>query len=186
MKHVAYILSLFFIFLSSCAEEGKPQIDVYEIRNIGVLSTTEFTIGKIVKLNDDKEWYKFGDRKILISTHAKIKAGVNLMDIRKEDIQVNGNNIKIILPAAEITSFEMNPEDIKTEMVDVNGFRSNFTQEDKNKLLRLGEESIRKEVYKTNILKEAMNNTEAFVTNFYKDLGYEKVDVEFKKPADEK
>lgn len=177
--------SLFFIFLLlsfvfSCSTEEDPRPDVFEIREIGMLATTEFTLGKIVKLNDDQEWYKFGDRKILISTKAKVKAGINLMDLREDDIQVVGNKIKIKLPPVEITSFEMNPNDIRTEMVDVNGFRMGFTQEEKNKILRLGEESIRKEVYNTSILSEAKKNASSFVKDFYSQMGYEDVIIEYR------
>lgn len=183
-KSVAGVLAAVFL-LSSCSSEEEKRPDVYEIRDIGILSTTEFTLGKIVKLDDEAEWYKFGDRKILLSTRAKVKAGVNLLDIKDGDIVVHGNAIKITLPPVEVTSFEMNPSDIKTEMEDVNGFRSGFTQEEKNKILRLGEESIRKELYQTNILQEAEKNVRLFVTDFYQELGYEKVEIEYRE-QDEK
>jgi len=179
MKIFFFIL-LFSTIIFSCKEEKVPRPDVYEIRSIGLLSTTEFTLGKIVKLNDDQEWYKFGDRKILISTKAKVKAGINLMDLREGDIEVIGNKIKIKLPGVTITSFEMNPDDIHTEMVDVNGFRMGFTQEEKNTILRMGEKSIRKEVYSTNILQEATKNTSSFVKDFYSQMGYDEVIIEYR------
>lgn len=176
MKHL-FLLLVGLAFLSACSDEEKAREDVYEIREIGILATTEFTLGKIVKLSDDQEWYKFGDRKILISTKAKVKAGVNLLDLREGDITVVGSKVKIILPPVEITSLEMNPDDIRTEMEDVNGFRMGFSQADKNEILRMGEESIRKEVYSTNILSEAKKNTTSFVKDFYAQMGYEDVTV---------
>lgn len=175
-----YFLILFIFALFACAEEEVPVIDVYEIREIGILATTEFTLGKIVKLSDDQEWYKFGDRKILISTKAKVKAGVNLLAIKEGDIEVVGNKLKIKLPPVEITSFEMNPNDIHTEMVDVNGLRMGFSQEEKNKILKMGEESIRKDIYNTSILQEAKKNATTFVKDFYKQLGYEEVIIEYR------
>jgi len=180
------IVSIFigFVLLASCSDDEQVKKDLYEISEIGVLSTTEFTLGKIVKLSDDQEWYKFGDRKILISTKAKVKAGVNLLDLREGDITVVGSKVKIVLPPVEITSFEMNPDDIRTEMEDVNGFRMGFTQEDKNEILRMGEESIRKEVYSTNILAEAKKNTSSFVKDFYTQMGYDEVTVTYR--SDEK
>lgn len=184
MRYTVYLLGFLFL-LSGCAEEEVPRPDVYQIRDIGVLSTTEFTLGKIVKLSDDAEWYKFGDRKILISTRAKVKAGVNLLDIREGDITVQGNSIRIVLPPVEITSFEMNPGDIKTEMIDVNGFRMGFSQEEKNEILRMGEKSIRKEIYQTSILQEASKNATTFVKDFYSELGYDNIEVEYRE-ADKK
>lgn len=180
IKH-CFLLILISLSLFACSEKEELRTDVYEIREVGILATTEYTLGKIVKLSDDQEWYKFGDRKILISTKAKVKAGVNLLDVKDGDIEVVGNNIKITLPPVEITSFEMNPGDIHTEMEDVNGFRMGFSQEEKNYILRLGEASIRKEIYNTSILKEAKKNTSSFVKDFYKQLGYDDVIIEYRK-----
>ncbi len=165
--------------LFACSEEKELRTDVYEIREVGVLATTEYTLGKIVRLSDDQAWYKFGDRKILISTKAKVKAGVNLTAIKEGDIEIVGNKIKIKLPPVEITSFEMKPGDVRTEMIDVNGFRMGFSQEEKNLILRLGEASIRKEMYSTSILQEARKNTTTFVRDFYKQLGYDEVVIEY-------
>src|SRR5690606_36117880 len=94
-----------------------PKAEVYEIRNIGELSTTEYTVGKIVKLDDKaEEWYKFGDRKLLIHCKAKIKAGVDLSKIKDGDIKVSGNTIEITLPPAKITTFSKDPNIIRTEI----------------------------------------------------------------------
>ena len=38
----------------SCSQEKEIRnVDIYEIKNIGELSTTEYTVGKIIKLNDE-------------------------------------------------------------------------------------------------------------------------------------
>jgi hypothetical protein len=176
IKRIYTIIAL--IFLAGCSEETKtPSVDVYEIRNIGLLSTSEYTIGKIIQLDDNKEWYKFGDRKILISCKAKIKAGINLLELKVSSIQVDGDKITIELPPVQITTFEMDPSSVRTEMVDVNGFRANFSQTEKNKILRLGEKSIRANLTEIGIKKEAEKNAIAFVHDFYEQLGYKEVIV---------
>lgn len=179
MKNYLFIfISFFAVLLLGCSEEKKlRKIDVYEIKNIGILSTTEYTIGKIIKLDDNKDWYKFGDRKILISVKAKVKAGVNLMELREEDIKVKGTSIEVYLPPVEITAFEMDPSTVRTEMEDVNGFRMNFSQIEKNKILRLGEKSIRDNLKNTSIIRDGEKNAVAFVENFYKQIGYKEVIV---------
>lgn len=181
------ILFSFLFTFFSCSKEAEYEKskDVFEIRNIGLLSTSEYTIGKIIELKDDSEWYKFGDRTILISCKAKIKAGVDLQLIQNDDIQVNGDAITIRLPYPTIISFDMDPNLIKTEMEDINGFRQAFTQEEKNQILALGEKSIKEKIKQTDILKHAKTNTEIFIQNFYKELNYKKVHVEFRKPYQE-
>lgn len=184
-----YILNIILLcFLFSCSEPSPvPEADVFEIRNIGELSTTEYTVGKIVKLDDKaEEWYKFGDRKLLIHCKAKIKAGVDLSKIKDGDIKVSGNTIEITLPPAQITTFSMDPNLVRTEMESVTGFRSNFTQSEKNNFLKQGEEAIKKDIQQTGILKDANMNAEAFLTDFYEQMGFEKVVVKQTILEDEK
>ncbi|MCH2229962.1 MAG: DUF4230 domain-containing protein [Crocinitomicaceae bacterium] len=176
MKQLLAIL-LASITLFSCSDDKRhPKVDVYEIRNIGELSTTEYTVGKIIKLDDvAKEWYKYGDRKILINCKAKIKAGVDLSKLKEGDIEVSGNIIEITLPPAKIISFTMDSKHIATEMESVSGFRDGFTHAEKNNFLKQGEAAIKKEIIHTDIIKDAQQNAEVFLEDFYKQLGFEKV-----------
>jgi hypothetical protein len=173
-----FLLILLVLVFASCGD-GKEvhETEIYQIRAIGTLSTVEYTLGKVVQWNDEGEWYKYGDRKILLSCKARVKAGVNLNSIKESDIAVDGKKITIQLPPPEIVSFEMDPDLIRTEMVNVNGFRSDFSQMDKSKVLKKGEESIRKDLQKLNILNEAEQNAKTFIVDFYKNLGYEQVIV---------
>lgn len=174
------LIALLGLLLPACQEEEKRlDEDVFEIRNIGELSTTEYTIGKIVKLDDTgDDWHQYlGDRKILISCKAKVKAGVNLYDIKEGDIKVKGRNIEIKLPPAKITSFTIDPKQIHTEMEGVSGFRDKFTQQEKNEFMKQGEKAIRKDLESTELLKDAEKNAISFIENFYKQMGYEEVSV---------
>lgn len=182
MKFICILLILHLLVSCSSNQEEQSKVDVFEIRNIGLLATSEYTIGKVIELKDEAEWYKFGDRNILISCKAKVKAGVDLSQISKNDIEVKGKNIKITLPYPSIISFDMDPNTIHTEVQDINGFRRQFNQEEKNEILAQGEESIKKQLNETSILLSAKHNTEIFIENFYKELAYEHVTIVFKKP----
>lgn len=190
MKNLIYIALVFAFF--SCTETNEPNTNVYDIREVGTLSTTEYTVTKVVKLDDEhglwdiwekwddiRSWTKFGDRKILISCRAKIKAGVDLKKIRKNDIHVNGKTVAIVLPAAEITDFTMEPKHIKTEVESVSWFRDHFTQKEKNDFLKQGEEAIRRDLDNSGIYSNAEDEAEIFITDFYKRQGFEKVIVSF-------
>lgn len=165
------------LMLAACSEKPEPKADIYDIRSVGSLSTVEYTLGKVLEASDDAEWYKFGDRKILMSCKATVKAGINLNSLRDQDIKVKGETIEVTLPAPEILSFEMNPDDVQTEMVDVNGFREEFNQQEKNEILRLGEKSIRKELDQLHLLKDASRNAARFVKDFYRRQGFNNVIV---------
>lgn len=176
------LISCSFFLLLSCNSSSKEEkADVFEIRNIGILATSEYTVGKVIRLKDDKEWYKFGDRSILISCKAKIKGGVDLSKIAENDIVIKGKTIQISLNQPEIVSFDMDPNHIRTELEDVNGFRMQFSQAEKNEILSLGEKSIREDILQTGILNDAERNARRFIHEFYKQLGYQDVQVIFKK-----
>ena len=109
-----------------------------------------------------------------------MKAGIDLNEIQESDIIIKGNTIEIKLPKAKITTFSMDPAQVRTEMESVTALRTKFTQEEKNDFLKQGEEQIREELISTGILEEAQENTAVFVEDFYKQLGFEKVIVKTK------
>lgn len=178
MRIWIYFILSSLLFIACEQKPVATKEDVYEIRNIGQLSTTEYTVRKIVKVNDaSTDWYKYGDRKLLISCRAKIKAGIDLTKINEKDIQIRGKEIEITLPPAEITSFQIHPSDIQTELESVTGFRSSFSQAEKNEVLKKGEQAIKKDLATTQILRDAEINAALFVTEFYAQLGFEKIVV---------
>ena len=139
-----------------------------------------FKFGKVLRVDDKAEWWKFGDRKILISCKAKVKAGIDLKAIPEEDIWVKGDALHVTIPKPRITSFNMDPNSVKVEMVDVDGFRFKFSQTEINNILQMGETSIRNTLSETGIYKEAEKNVISFIREFYQQLGYEEVNITFK------
>jgi hypothetical protein len=192
MKQFLFYILLFSVLTSCSNEPDIPVTELYEIRDIGQLSTVEYTIGKIIILEDsdfdwkdfewtDLEWTDFdklpkiGERKLLISCKAKVKAGVDLTKIKDGDIKVSGNTIEITLPPAEITSFSMDPNSVRTEMENISGFRDGFTQKEKTEFLQQGEEAIKTDMADSEIIDDARSNVEIFLEDFYKQLGFEQV-----------
>ena len=180
LKQVLVLLAFSSILLACESNIQEEEPSIFEIRDIGILATSEYTVGKVLKVKDEPEWYKFGNRNILISCKAKIKAGIDFSKLSDEDIEFKDRTVFITLPNPEIVSFDMDPSLIKTELVDVNGMRQNFTQEEKNEILNLGEKSIRKEIVATGILDDAKRNTNQFIKDFYKQLGYKDVQIVYK------
>lgn len=181
---IRWIFILLGIFIGGCSSEKKlpEETDVFEIRTIGTLATTEYTFAKVIKSSGEDVWYKFGDRSILMRCKARVKAGIDLSRLTKDDIVVNRKKITVYLPQPEIISFQMDPNLSFTEMENVNGFRHSYTQSEKNQLLTLGEKSIRANLGKTSMMQKAASNAEKFVVDFYKQLGYETVEVISKQP----
>lgn len=173
------ILICFFllIFLFACGDKKINESSVYKIKQLGELATSEYTFSKVLQVNDKGEWFKVGNRKILISCQSKAKAGIDLGKLTISDVDLEDGKIKIGIPAVQLLSFEMIPESFKTELSEVSGLRSSFTQIEKNKILRQGEENIRANLSQSGLYQDAYKNSVLFVEKFYGDLGFTNVEV---------
>jgi hypothetical protein len=156
---------------------------VLQLRELNELATVEYTVSKIVKASDDQTWYKVGDRKILMSTRAAVRAGIDLYKLQSTDIEVSGNSIKVLLPPAEILSVSIRPEDIRTEFEDVGIFRSDFSAAERNQLMARGEEQIRRQAASTDILRSAETQASILLGNFLRNLGFTEVNISVRKQA---
>ena len=145
------------------------------------LSTVEYTITKMIKANDIPEWYKIGDRKILFSCRATLKAGLDMSQFTDDDVQISPDHrsITITLAQPRLLNLNINPKDIRVEYENVDLFRSRFTAEDRQKLLVQGEKAIRADINSIGILDDARKNATQFFQTALENMGYEKVTIKF-------
>jgi hypothetical protein len=179
MKMKFYFFFLLLI-LFSCKKDNQTAAILMTIQQNGTLVTTEYVINKIIKANDNQTWYKLGDRKILMSCEARIKAGVDLQTITAEDIVVDKKDIHLQLPPVQIFSLNIPPESIKIHHLEVGLLRDEFTSAEREKMLRQAETQIRNISDSLGILKTAQENASAFMMNLMKQSGYETVTINFK------
>lgn len=169
--------------ITSC-NSLKDRIDqqVKSMDGMAQLGTVEYTITKIVKVDDDA-FYKIGDRKILFSCRAYMKAGIDLAEFSAEDVVVDKttNSIQVQLPQPKVLSFNMPLEETKLEYETVSALRSNFTTEDRMNFLKQGEENIMADVANIGILQDAEKNAILFFESLFASLDIEEVKVTFKK-----
>ena len=171
------------IFLS-CAQRHLPTPieTVATLRQMQELATVEYTVSKVVKANDDQTWYKVGDRKILITCEATIKAGIDFEQLTDKNITVIGKKITMVLPAPKILSVNIKPENIDVAFEAVGIFRTQFTTAERTALLSQAEQQIRNSGNDLGILEQAKTNTQLFLSNFLKQLGFEEVVLTFDQP----
>ncbi len=185
MKKIIYLFFIALLILS-CSSNKESDFDkaathYFSIKEMGELATVDYSISKILKIDDKGEWYKFGDRKILISVKANVKAGIDLDEMQENDIKINGNAIEVNLPAVKILSFVLPTDQVQTVVNDVNGLRHEFSQKDKMNIIKLGDQEIRREIKNTDILKDAENNAIEWVKSYYENLGFTNIKVTVKK-----
>ena len=182
IKALHFILCV-ILLMTSCSDSLEDRIkrQIQTMEGMSQLGTVEYTITKIIKL-DDTAIYKFGDRKILFSCRAYMKAGIDLVEFSSDNITIDKTNnaINVVLPKPQVLSFNMPLEEIKLEYESIGFFRSNFTAEDRNYFLQQGEADILKDVNQFGIFTDAEQNAKMFFEALFAQLGFETINVEFK------
>lgn len=170
-----------FITLLSCNHkdiEAQNKI-VPLIKELSDLATVEYVVTKIIKANDNKTWFKLGDRKILMSCKASLVAGIDLSKLTKENITVSGKDVNLVLPHSKLLLINIKPEDIKTEYEDVSLFRNPFSNAERDELATQGETQIKNSIDSLGILQSADINANFIITNFLKRLGYQNISITY-------
>ena len=175
----SFCLLCSFILLQECSNKTEQKQKVLVIRDMNDLATVQYVVTKIIKASDDKDWFKIGTRKILMSCKATLTAGIDLSKITEKNIDIQNKTIDLNLPHATLLSLDIKPEDLKTVYEDVSPLRSSFTSAERDALAAQGEASIRRSADTLGILQAAEINANFILTNFLRRLGYEKINIHY-------
>ena len=188
-SHTAAILFLCawipILALGGCSGRSSAddtvQREIEAISQMRELSLVEYRVRKIVKANDEGEWYKIGDRKILLSCTAYLKAGIDLSGFSAENVDINrlDGSVTITIPHAKLLSLDMPASEIREEYDHVTMLRHSFSAEERNALLRQGEKQIRDSVPSLGILEKAEENARRFFESVFTKMGFTSVEVVF-------
>ena len=164
------------------AVEETVQREIEAITAMRQLSLVEYRVSKIIKADDEGQWYKIGERKILLSCTAYLKAGIDLATFGPDDVVIDwsGKRVSVTIPHATLLSLDIPVSEIREEYDHVTMLRHSFTAEERNALLRQGEKQIRDSVPSLGILEKADENARRFFESVFGKMGFETVDVSFR------
>ncbi len=183
LNHLLLMLFTLTLLFSCSNKKPKPADTVAMLQSMGELATVEYSITKVIKANDNQSWYKPGDRKILITCDAIVKAGINMEQITEKDIRRSGKTITIQLPQPKILSVNLPPEKINVAFEKTGLFRDPFTNEERNGLMVQAETQIKNAGTELGILEQSKINTQLLISRILRQAGFEKVVLSFDKPA---
>jgi len=147
---------------------------VQQVQTLSELVTVKYVLEKVVIL-DDIKWY--GENRVLLVAHGIVKAGVDLQEIKPEDVRVEDKKIVLKLPRARITDVYL--DDQKTRVVDRStGLLRAFDKDLEQNARRQAVEELRIAARSNRIYEDAEERARLQLANLFHQLGYE---VEFSK-----
>jgi hypothetical protein len=180
-----FLMAFTLIFLLSCKD--KRLFTVAKIQDAAKLATTETIIDKVVIGNKTKYLLKFvklGEARFVCYSEARIKSGIDIKKIKKEDIKIDGKQIEINLPPVEIINFSYPFEKFRIDstLLD-NGFLVSIHITDMEQFFRLAELDIREQLPYLGIVESTEKKTRQMMEVLLHSLGYEDIYITFKKSA---
>jgi hypothetical protein len=174
---VALFIALLFVRPPAIGAPPKIQSTatiVQQVQTLSELVTVKYVLEKVVIL-DDIKWY--GENRVLLVAHGIVKAGVDLQEIKPEDVRVEDKKILLKLPRARITDVYL--DDQKTRVVDRStGLLRAFDKDLEQNARRQAVDDLRIAARSNRIYEDAEERARLQLANLFHQLGYE---VEFRK-----
>ena len=116
----------------------------------------------------------------MVPIEVKMKVTVDLNFVTKNDISANDSTIHITLPSPKIEISSTKIDHDKSQE-SVSWFRSNFTEQEREKIIKQGVEDVKKSISYIEINNIAKSNTENVLQPILLSTGLEQqLDITFK------
>lgn len=168
---------------SNVDRENKKDIELGEladrVHHCSRLEVAEYTMLKIVSFSDSSVIKIIGhsiplpgERKLMIPLEAKMKVFVDLNYVTKDDITVDSTTINISLPSPKLEVYSTKIDNEK-ERKSVSWYRSNFSEQEREKFIQQGRKEIDNSIPSIEIAEIAKRNTEKMLQPILNNLGYQ-------------
>ena len=190
IKNVIWpVIIVVALLLSSCNRQEEESAWQQRIRQVSELGTVQYSVQKVVS-NSDETWQVFGNRKILFSFKAVIKAGIDMDKFDTESVRISVDkkhktkSISLVLPQPEVLSYNICPDDVKMIYSQVSFLRTEYSNEERNAIETKGEMELKEDKELTDmILKDARQNAAMFIEMLLRQNGFTNVKITFKQES---
>ncbi len=152
-----------------------PVTIVRDVRTLSRLETIQYSVEKIItaEVGQGEFAFLFGDR-LLFVAHGIVIAGIDLSTLDYEDIWIEGENVYINLPKAEIFIATLDNDKSYVYTRD-QGILTKGDQNLETQARQVAEDEIEKAALEDGILEQAQKNAEVFLDMFLRGLSFERV-----------
>ncbi len=151
---------------------------VRQIQQLQRLETVSYTMDKIISGEHDNQYLpKFlaGDRLLLV-VHGEVIAGVELTKLQPSDVAVNGRNLSIHLPAAEVFTTRIDNGKTRVYSRDT-GLFSSPDPNLESEVRQEAERQLEQAALEDGILKSANQNARNTISSMLKGFGFSQVEL---------
>jgi len=152
-----------------------PVTIIRDVQSMARLETIQYTVEKVItaEVNQGVFGPLFGD-KLLFVAHGYVIAGVDLSKLTVEDLELDGDVLRVQLPDAEVFVATLNNDDSYVYDRTTGLFRKSDPDLETD-VRQAAEEEILNAALEDGILAQAQVNAEAFLERLFNDLGYDYV-----------
>jgi hypothetical protein len=156
-----------------------PVVDWQRSGTLEVLNwTTTIVIDKERQKEGVKSLIPGRDRVVLVVT-GKLRAGVDLTRVQPQNVVIDGTSIKIVVPQPSIVGVELLPDESRVYDAERTWFLSEYTGLEVEAMDEAKRQLASANPTNTRMLESAEAVARLQLTNFLRDLGFQKVDVIF-------
>jgi hypothetical protein len=163
---------------STSFDVSQPTV-VNRIQELQRLETVVYTMDKVVtgeRQNPVLPDFLAGDR-ILLLVHGEVIAGIDLSQLRKENVRVAGKSVRLRLPDAQI--FTTRLDNAKTRVYSrQTGLLVPVDPNLESQVREEGERQIHDAALADGILKTAQQNSRSTIASMLRGLGFEQIDFD--------
>src|ERR1700733_3698482 len=157
---------------------SQPTV-VDRIQRLPPLETMMYTRGKLVigaKESSILPDFLAGDR-LLMMVHGEVVAGIDFSNLKKEDVHVDGKQVHLHLPAAQVFSTRL--DSAKTRVYSrQTGLLVSTDPNLETQVRQEAERELQEAALADGILKTAQQNAASTITSLLQGLGFETVDFD--------
>ena len=157
---------------------SQPTV-VDRIQRLQRLETVIYTMDKLVtgaKENPLLPDFLTGDR-LLMLVHGEVVAGIDFANLKSDDVKVNGKQIRLHLPAAQVFSTRL--DSTKTRVYSrQTGLLVPTDPNLETQVRQEAERQLQQAALADGVLRTAQQNATSTISSLLQGLGFEKIDFE--------
>ena len=154
---------------------------VLQIQSLSELVTVKYVLEKVVMAESPKtttlqNLLPGQDDKIILLAHGIVKAGVDLGQLKPEDVQISGEKIRIQLPRAFVTDGYL--DENATQVLDrKTGLLRSLDKKLEQQARQEAQTQIRRAARESGIEREANERAQEQLAKFLKTFGFQEVEI---------